>query len=228
MQEQKFTTREQASIAAANDIVAALAHRLESQDEASLVVSGGTTPLLCLTELSRAELDWANVHVLPSDERWVCATDGDSNENMIRKNLLVNNASVATLHGLYDPNVSVDERCDDIGVEFLSLPFPFACALLGMGADGHFASLFPDAENLAHGLDPDFAGMSLPVRTAASPHERISLTLSALSRSDEIALLIFGDDKWETFQAAKASGSTLPVARLIKQKRAPVNVYWAP
>ncbi|NNC78483.1 MAG: 6-phosphogluconolactonase [Woeseiaceae bacterium] len=228
MQENKFQTRQEASQAAADDIVNALSRRLASQGDASLVVSGGTSPVDCLAELSRADIEWARVHVLPSDERWVASTDESSNENMIRNALLTNKASVATLHGLYDPCATVDERCEQIGVEFKTLPFPFAAALLGMGADGHFASLFPDADNLERGLNPDFAGLCLPVRTIASPYERISLTLSALSRSDEIALLIFGDDKWATLQSAKEKNSKLPVARLIKQKRAPVTVYWAP
>lgn len=228
MQEQVFETREAASIAAAGQIVSALKRRLDAEGEASLVVSGGTSPARCLAELSAATLDWENVHVIPSDERWVDPSNEDSNENMIRNTLLQQNAANATLHGLYEPDMTVDERCEKFGLEYRSLPFPFACALLGMGADGHFASLFPDAKNLKSGLDPEFASLCLPVRTTASPYERISLTLSALSRSDEIALLIFGDDKWETLQAAKSNGDKLPVSRLIRQKRAPVRVFWAP
>lgn len=226
--EQRFESREAASIAAAERAVAALERRLEGQGEASIVVSGGTTPAEFLQDLSTRPLDWPNVHVLPSDERWVSADHDDSNEAMIRRTLLAGEAADATLHGLYSAEQNVDERCEDIGIAFKTLPFPFAFVLLGMGADGHFASLFPDADNLAAGLDPDNASLCMPVRTAASPHARISLTLSALARSDEIVLLIFGDEKWQTLQAAKANGDSLPVSRLLRQKRAPVSIFWAP
>ena len=226
--EHRFDTRQAASVAAADRAVAAIERRLDGQGEASIVVSGGTTPALFLRDLSSRPLDWANVHVLPSDERWVGTDHGDSNEAMIRQTLLTGNATEASLHGLYSAERSVDERCEDIGNAFRTLPFPFAFVLLGMGADGHFASLFPDADHLAAGLDPENPSLCIPVRTAASPHARISLTLSALARSDEIVLLIFGDDKWETLEAAKKNGDTLPVSRLLRQKRAPVSVFWAP
>ena len=64
--------------------------------------------------------------------------------------------------------------------------------------------------------------------TAASPHPRVSLSLAALARSDAIILLIFGEKKREVYKQAMTKGSELPVARLFKQKKAPVSVYWAP
>lgn len=224
----RFETREAASTAAADRAVAALQRRIDAQGAASIVVSGGTTPAGFLRDLSIRSLDWANVHVLPSDERWVSTDHDDSNEKMIRRTLLHGKAADAILHGLYSAEASVDERCEAVGKSFRTVPFPFAFTLLGMGADGHFASLFPDAENLASGLDPENPSLCIPVRTAASPHERISLTLSALSRSDEIVLLIFGDEKWDVLQAARANGESLPVSRLLRQKRAPVRIHWAP
>ena len=108
------------------------------------------------------------------------------------------------------------------------MPLPFACSLLGMGADGHFASLFPDAENLGEGLDLESSRMCLPVQTEASPYPRVSLTLSALSRSDEIVLLFFGEEKRRVFEKAKSGNARYPVTRLLRQKRAPVYTYWAP
>jgi 6-phosphogluconolactonase len=97
-----------------------------------------------------------------------------------------------------------------------------------MGEDGHFASLFADASGLEDGLDADQPSLCMPVSTVASPHPRITLTLAALSRSDEVVLLIFGESKLEVYEQALAPGSSLPVAKLLKQKRAPVHVFWAP
>ncbi|MEQ8206849.1 MAG: 6-phosphogluconolactonase [Woeseia sp.] len=224
----EFKTREEASIAAAVRLQAALARRLASGGETSLVISGGTTPGPCLSKLSTANLDWKRVHAVLSDERWVPADSDDSNEKLAREVLLSNAAAAANLHGVFRAGMSVDERAIQLDKELRMQPLPFACALLGMGADGHFASLFPDADNLTTGLDPDSPLLCIPVRTKASPHPRISLTLSALSRSDEIVLLIFGEEKRDVLRAAKQSATALPVSRLLLQKRAPVHIYWAP
>ncbi len=223
----EFESRDSASLAAASRLAAALARRLDAQDEASLVVSGGTTPADCLKALASADLDWSSVHVVLSDERWVPPSSDDSNERMVGETLLVDRAAGATLLPMYAEDVDIGERAQQLDEAIRSLPFPFAATLLGMGADGHFASLFPDAEGLADGLDPDSNVLSIAVRTAASPHPRLSLTMAALSRADEVLLLAFGEDKRKVLDEAMSSGE-LPVARLLRQKRAPVSVYWAP
>ena len=223
-----FDSRETASIAAAERIAAALGRRLDAQGEASVVISGGTSPAGVFAELARAPLAWPDVHVILSDERWVPPDHADSNEKLVRDTLLTGAAKEARVLPVYKPGVTVEERCGELNDELRLAPFPFACALLGMGEDGHFASLFPDAENLEEGLDVDSSELSIPVNTAASPHPRVSLTLSALSRSDEILLLMFGDRKREVYEAAKQTANGYPVFHLLRQKRAPVYVYWAP
>ena len=226
--EHLFDSREQASRAAAERIAAALKRRMDGNGNASLVVSGGTTPAATFAELANTPLEWSRVHVVLSDERWVSPDSDDSNEKLVRDTLLQNHAAEAELLPVYSADADVDERCEQLGDELRQLPFPFACSLLGMGEDGHFASLFPDAEDLDKGLITDWQQLWMPVRTAASPHPRISLTLAALSRSDEIVLLAFGDKKREVIEAAKTPGSKLPVSALLLQKRAPVSVLWAP
>jgi 6-phosphogluconolactonase len=223
-----FDSREAASIAAAERIAAAIGRRLDAQGEASVVVSGGTSPARVFAELANKPLAWPDVHVILSDERWVPPGHEDSNEKLVRDTLLTGAAKEATVLPVYKPGVTVEERCGELNDELRLAPFPFACALLGMGEDGHFASLFPDAENLEEGLDVDSGELSIPVNTAASPHPRVSLTLSALSRSDEIVLLMFGDRKREVYEAAKQTANGYPVFHLLRQKRAPVYVYWAP
>ncbi len=225
---EEFESRDAASRAAAECIASALERRLELQGQASVVVSGGTTPVDCFGYLSVNELDWPNVHIVPSDERWVPPEHGDSNEHMIRSTLMTADAASAELQSLYAGDVDIEDRCTALDAEILERPFPFACALLGMGEDGHFASLFPDADTLEDGLAVDTNRLSIAVNTAASPHPRISLTLAALSRSDEIVLLIFGDKKLDVLQRAYDVGNGFPVSRLLTQKRAPVTVYWAP
>ena len=226
MTEHIFETRHEASTAAAERIGELLANRLSNHPAASIVVSGGTSPKDCMAALSKMPLDWLRVQVSLSDERWVAPDHEDSNEKLVRESLLVDQAASATLLPVYDGEVSPEERCEALQEPLPVLPF--ACSLIGIGADGHFASLFPDAEQLDLGLDVDSARLYIPVSTAASPHRRISMTLAGISRSDEIALLFFGDDKREVYERAKASANGDPLSRLLRQKRAPVRLFWAP
>jgi 6-phosphogluconolactonase len=223
-----FKTREEASVAAAEAIAERLTARLDVQSGASLVVSGGTTPDRCFDLLSEKPLDWQRTHIVLSDERWVPPDDEASNERLVRDALLKGEALPAKLLSVFSMTTGIQARCDEIDQQIRLGPFPFACSLLGMGEDGHFASLFPDAENLEEGVDVDSEQLCIPVTTAASPHPRVSLTLAALARSDAIALLMFGEKKLEVYEQAKGKGSKLPVAHLLKQKQAPVHVYWAP
>jgi len=223
-----FDTREEASVAAAERIRDAVAHRLELQKAATLVVSGGTTPARCFEELAHLDIEWDRVNVLASDDRWVPADHADSNEALIRRKLLINGASMAGLLPFFKADTPIEVRCEELESEIRFIPFPFACSLLGMGTDGHFASLFPDAANIEEGLDLESQKLCLPVTTGASPHPRVSLTLAALSRSDEIVLLIFGEEKLKIFEKARNGNGRYPVTRLLRQKRAPVHTYWAP
>ncbi len=226
MTEHRFDTRDEASAAAAERIAELLENRLQHQARASFVISGGSSPLECFAALARTPLDWDRVDVLLSDERWVPPEHEDSNENMARAALLVDKASEATLQPVYAEGVSPEERCDELQDPLPELPF--SCSLIGMGSDGHFASLFPDADNLEFGLDVESGRLYIPVTTAASPHPRVSMTLAGISRSDEVVLLFFGEEKLAVYERARADSNGFPVSKLLRQKRAPVRVFWAP
>ena len=226
MTEHFFETRQEASAAAAKRIAELLSKRLDNNDEASLVVSGGTSPGQCFAALATEELEWQRVQVLLSDERWVSPEDDGSNEKLVRESLLVGAAAAATLLPVYAADVSPEKRCDELQDPLPALPF--ACSLIGIGTDGHFASLFPDADNLDKAMDVEGGRLYLPVVTAASPYVRISMTLAAISRSDEIALLFFGDEKLDVYKKSKAMTNGYPLSRLLRQKRAPVRLFWAP
>jgi len=226
MTEHRFESRDEASTAAASRIAELLKYRLKHQDHASFVISGGSSPLECFRALSETPLDWDRVDILLSDERWVPPDHADSNEKLAREALLVDKASEAQLQPVYAAGVSAEQRCDDLQDPLPVLPF--SCALIGMGTDGHFASLFPDADNLESGLDVESGRLYIPVATAASPHPRVSMTLAGISRSDEIVLLFFGEEKLAIYEQARADANGFPVSKLLRQKRAPVRVFWAP
>lgn len=226
---ESFENREQASAAAAGIIGAALRRRIDANGDATIVLSGGSSPIRSIELLAKADLDWTKVHVTLSDERWVPADHEESNERMVREHLLAGGrAGKCSFQSLYAPDTTPETYREELDESIRMLPFPFACSLLGMGEDGHFASLFPDADNLDEGLDVDSKNLVIPVHTAASPHPRISLTLSALSRSDTIVLLIFGQAKLDVLGKAIDEPERFPVGQLLMQKRAPVQVLWAP
>jgi 6-phosphogluconolactonase len=221
-------TRQEAAQLAAARIADSLERDLGNGNEAAIVVSGGSTPAECFDILAHTALPWDRVHVVPSDERWVPPDHAASNEKMIRQTLLVDRAAAATFHGLHAEGESAAGRCAELAGELDALPQPFSSALLGMGEDGHFASLFPDAAGLEQGLDVSSGVRCLAVKTIASPHERISLTLATLVRSREIILLAYGYAKREVLENAQLAQSAYPVSRLLQQQQAPVRVIWAP
>lgn len=225
---EEFNDRHAAATAAADMLQAALARRLAADGAATLIASGGSSPLECFRILSARSLDWANVTVMLSDERWVAPDHPDSNEGMLRSTLLANEAAAARLLPFFDGALDIESRCRQLDREIRTAPFPFACALLGMGEDGHFASLFPDAPRLRQGLDLESDRLCLPIDTAASPHRRVSLSLAALSRSDVLLLLAFGDRKRRVLDEAIETRDRYPLSRLVRQKRAPLRVLWAP
>jgi 6-phosphogluconolactonase len=226
-QEHLFTSRDEASREAAAFIAGAIGTAVADNGRAALVVSGGTSPVACFDYLAGSPLAWSRVQVLLSDERWVPADDEASNEKLVREHLLKGPAAAASLLGVYAEGRSPAARCAELNTAYQSVPRPFACALLGMGSDGHFASLFPDAENLAVGLDVATRDAFLPVSTAASPHPRVSMSLPALLDSRAILLLIFGADKRNVCAGAAAGTLDVPVAALLRQQCTPVHVFWA-
>src|SRR5690606_6960245 len=102
--------------------------------------------------------------------------------------------------------------------------------LLGMGEDGHTASLFPGSMALSRALDPAAAPGCVAVNALTAPHARMSLNLAALLDARRIILHFEGEAKWRVYQRARAAGSVseLPVRAILQQKETPFDVFWAP
>lgn len=234
VKENLFDDRESLFSSLANRCASELASSIENQEKASMVVPGGSTPAPVFEKLSRMPLLWDNVFVLPSDERWVATDHGQSNQRLIQQTLLVNHAASAHLIPLKNDAQTPHQGETAAELNINRLEQPFDVTLLGMGNDGHFASIFPGCPQIHQALDINQNKKSIGIDAEGCPvagdfTSRISLTLTAILNSKLIILLITGREKLEVVRQALAEKDPLdkPIAALLTQTQAPVEIYWA-
>ncbi|GGY09075.1 6-phosphogluconolactonase [Paludibacterium paludis] len=200
-----------------------LARQLDARGEAVLAVSGGRSPLPFFERLSQADLDWSRVTVTLVDERVVAQDHPDSNARLVREALLVNRAAAARFHPMVRDGESAEEAASARLAEFRQPQL----VVLGMGEDGHTASLFPDAPELTLGLSPD-APAVIAVTPGSAPHRRVSLTLPALCAASRLYLSIQGEAKRAVLDKALAGADpALPVSVLLARPGLPLDSYEA-
>ncbi|MET0985031.1 MAG: 6-phosphogluconolactonase [Steroidobacteraceae bacterium] len=228
--EHRFPDREAVATALSGEIRTDLNEAIAVRDVASLVVSGGRTPVLFFSKLSQEPIKWDQVRVTLADERWVEPTSPDSNERLVREHLLQGAAPAAHFVGLKNPAATPEAGIDWAWRALSRVARPYDVVVLGMGNDGHFASLFPGSLGLARALDPQAKPACVAMNSLTAPHARISFNLAAILDSRRIVLHIEGEEKWAVWQRARAGGSSteLPIRALLQQKTVPVDVYWAP
>jgi 6-phosphogluconolactonase len=217
-----------ASLAAA--VAAALTSAIATRGAASLVVSGGRTPAAMFRLLASQPLDWSRVQITLADERWVGFDHPASNERLVHSELLRGAAAAALLIGMKNEADTPHAGAAQAWQTIAPMPRPFDMVLLGMGDDGHTASLFPGSAELATGLDANAPPGCLGVLPVTAPLPRLSLNLAALLDSRHIALQLVGHQKWQVYEQACAAGdiAAMPVRAILRQQRVSVDVYWCP
>lgn len=213
----------------AQTVTANLRAAIDARGAALIGLSGGSTPREFFKHLSNQELDWNRVTVTLCDDRWVPPTSDRSNERLLRETLLRNKAAAARFVPLYvdapDPNAALPR----VQATLANLALPFDVVVLGMGSDGHTASLFPGGDHLAEATNLDTKTRTLPMRAPDAPEPRITLTLSALIDTHTLYLHIEGADKKSVFdQAMTSDDSTAPIRTVLKASRVTPIVYWCP
>lgn len=221
----EYANREQAAQALAGRLESRLADAVAAREQATLVVSGGSSPVGLFRALAGKPLPWSGISVLPTDERWVPVTDERSNEGMMRRELLREEAAAARFVGLYREGLEVSAALADINSALAEIPRPLDAVVLGMGTDGHTASLFPDAPDIERSL----ASEADAVAAAVGPPPRVSLTLRRLCDARSIDLLFFGEDKRRVYDKACEPGplTTYPVRGVLMNQTIRPVVHWA-
>ena len=198
---------------------------IERRGEALIAVSGGRTPRYVFEPLRRKALPWSKVTVTLTDERWVPPTHNDSNEALVWRHLLKDATAKARFVPLYggEATPQAGQAACENRLKVLNLPFD--AVYLGMGEDGHFASLFPGDEqvNVTDGLC-----VAVPQKGSRVP--RMSLTAPAVCNARHIYLLFSGAVKYAQYQKAKHKGDPveLPLRLILQQTETPVTVLYVP
>lgn len=218
----------------ARHIADALRAAIAARGQASLAVSGGKSPIPLFEVLREQELDWARVSIVLVDERIVPRDHEASNTALVARHLLQGKAAAARfcmffreLAPVFNADV-LDALVRDATDRIADLPWPLDVAVLGMGEDGHTASLFAGAPGYARAIASDdrLAWVVPEQAPVPAPHARLTFTLHALLEARELVLSIAGDNKLAVYhQAAAKADPALPVSLVLNQTRTPVSVW---
>jgi 6-phosphogluconolactonase len=218
----------------ARHIADALRAAIAARGQASLAVSGGKSPIPLFEVLREQELDWARVSIVLVDERIVPRDHEASNTALVARHLLQGKAAAARfclffreLAPVFNADV-LDALVRDATDRIADLPWPLDVAVLGMGEDGHTASLFAGAPGYARAIASDdrLAWVVPEQAPVPAPHARLTFTLHALLEARELVLSIAGDNKLAVYhQAAAKADPALPVSLVLNQTWTPVSVW---
>ena len=184
-----------------------LSSSINKYQNASIAVPGGTSPIKIFNELSKQKLDWSNIQITLVDDRLVDPNNDHSNQKLIKDYLLKNAAEKSKFFPL-NKNLIKDDN----------FKFPLDICLLGIGNDGHFASLFPNMINNTNMLDPKSKSSIDEVKANGNPFiPRISMNLPLILSSNLIILLIKGKLKQEVLREAY-NNKNIPLYYLLKHR----------
>lgn len=220
-----------AAQALAGAVAAQLREATDRRGQALLAVSGGRSPVDFFEALHSQALPWAQVTVLLADERCVLPDAPDSNAALVRQHLLKGPAAAAHFLPFFDALPATGPEQAGLAAlaeaRLAKLPWPLDVLVLGMGEDGHTASLFPGAP----GLEEALSGPARVawVRPTSAPHARLTLTLPVLEQARHVHLALSGPAKRAVFERACAQpGPALPISLVLQRPGPPVEIWYAP
>lgn len=227
LRENIYTDKAELELKLAKEISQKLEEEIKNKGRATLLVSGGSTPKKLYEILSNNEIDWNNVSIGLIDERFVATDSDESNELLVKNTLLKNKAANAKFIGMI---FNIDDYEENLNLAISknkALYKSITCSILGMGLDGHTASLFPNSEEVY--TEDSIFGDKIIINTRAStkPSYRISYTKSKILSSKHLFLYFNGKEKLDIFYSAKEinDASTKPISAFIHQNIKTLNVF---
>ena len=194
---------------------------------ATLLVSGGSTPVQLFHLLSEKDLDWKKVTIVPVDERFLPDEHPDQNGNLIKKHLLINKAAVANFCPLILNVTDSEINLNLVKRSIESVGHPFTVVILGMGTDGHTASLFPCSPELEQGLDLSNTNELLITNPKKAPYQRITFTKKALLSAENIYLHCYGAEKKKILDSLDSfTEKTYPIKTFMNQQNNRTELFW--
>ncbi|MEP4888761.1 MAG: 6-phosphogluconolactonase [Aliiglaciecola sp.] len=225
--ETKFSSVEQLNQDFSAQIADILKAGIAKNGRASLAVSGGRTPAKLFNQLSTQTLDWEKVDITLVDERWVEESDPASNAAMVKRELLINKAAAANFYGLKTAETDARNAVSVLNENLAKIKTPFDVLILGMGEDGHTASLFPCSEQIEQGLNTNIESDYIAVTPTTAPNQRMSLTLKSILNSENIFLHLVGESKKRIIDIAKQSDDALEMPIRAVFNNTDVKLIWA-
>jgi 6-phosphogluconolactonase len=203
-----------------------LSDAIDARGTAVLVVSGGRSPVAFFQNLAKQKLDWSKVVVTLADERWVPVEHADSNAGLLKHYLLQGPAAKAQFLSLYSATANLELAAEQADRLLAELP-PIDVLILGMGDDGHTASLFPNSPNLADALKVDGTRRCYPMLAPTVPRQRLTMSRALLASAKTTVLSISGQSKLTTLSAALAGDdvAAMPIRAFLQPT---LEIYWCP
>ena len=225
--EHKFLQQDELVRQLSKKIIANLEKAILEKGKASLLVSGGSTPKALFKKLSSFDIAWEKVKIALCDERWIASNNKDSNEKLVRDSLLVGFAKKAKFVSMYQENIDIEdaqELCSNIYKKEL---FPFDVLILGMGNDGHTASLFPNNIKLEEAFEKKDS-LCVCMIPSDAPYPRMSLTKKAILSANSIYLHFEGEQKQEIYKKVceGVNSYEMPIASILNQDTKKIEVYY--
>ena len=204
-----------------------LTEAIRKRGRASMAVSGGSTPIRLFKEFSLLSLDWQKIDLTLADDRWVDAKNADSNELLVRTHLMKNKAAQVNFIPLKNDAKTAKEGQIYSEKMLRKITLPFDVVVLGMGSDGHTASLFPCADELPEAMDLNNSNYLISTSPKTVPYERISLTARVILDSKNIFLHLNGSSKLHTLESAMEykDPNKMPIYTFLKNG---LSIYWSP
>jgi 6-phosphogluconolactonase len=226
----EYDSLDELADAVAGDVGFIIESAVDARDASLIAVPGGTTGPAVFGKLVQQKLPWKKVTVIPTDERLVPMDSELSNVRAIARSFLPSGARVIPIAAdIADYKLagnSADARLQD-------LPWPPDLVWLGMGKDGHTASIFPGPD-LQAALDAPKARRAIgvmpdPLR-AEAPVARVTLTRAAILSARTVLITITGDEKRAVLEQAIGDGqsSKAPIGRVLAELEQPIDIHWCP